>query len=121
MIRYLLTKIKNKYKLYACLVCGMVAMTMIFSMIQMFRTGSLNKVIQRSFIKQNKATGIYPASVSGVLDINSFALQEGLAAGTSVADTINGQADAYAANWKKSLQLPVIADQRFLYFLNALF
>ncbi|MCR5283284.1 MAG: FtsX-like permease family protein [Lachnospiraceae bacterium] len=118
MIRYLLTKIKNKYKLYACLICGMVAMTMIFSMIQMFRLGSLNKVIQRGFIKQNSITGVYPASVSGVLDITSFTLQEELAAGKSVADTINEQAESYAANWKKSLQLPVVADQRFLYFLN---
>ncbi|MCR5417842.1 MAG: hypothetical protein K6E84_02910 [Lachnospiraceae bacterium] len=118
MIRYILTKIKNKYKLYLCLVCGMVSMILVFSMIQMFRSGSLNKVIQAGFAKQNETSGVFPANISGETIVTELSLEEGLEKGVSIEDNINDQTDSYVKTWDSKLKLPVISDQRMLYYLN---
>ena len=118
MIRYILTKIKNKYKLYLCLVCGMVSMIMVFSMIQMFRSGSLNKVIQAGFSKENETSGIFPANISGETIVTELSMQEGQDSGISITDTVDQQMDSYVKNWNSKLKLPVISDQRILYYLN---
>ena len=65
MIRFIFTKIKNKYKLYICLVIGIVTIIAVTSLIMMFRNGSLNKLIQRSFITSyEKNNNDYPALLS---------------------------------------------------------
>ena len=61
MIRYILTKIRNKYKLYLCLMIGNIAIIMIAAMIMMFREGSRNKLIQRGFIDKQARTETFPA------------------------------------------------------------
>ncbi len=118
MIRYILTKIKNKYKLYLCLVCGMVSMIMVFSMIQMFRSGSLNKVIQAGFVRQYESTDVFPANISGETIITELSLEEGQSAGESISQIINRQMADYVKPWKNKLKLPVVSDERVLYYLN---
>ena len=64
MLRYIITKILNKYKLYLCLVIGIVSIVMVFAMIMMFRDGSRSKLIQRGFVSQNEKTHQFPMTLS---------------------------------------------------------
>ena len=61
MIRYIFTKIINKYKLYLCLMIGNISIIMAFSMIMMFRDGSRNKLIQKGFVDHYEAEEGFPA------------------------------------------------------------
>ncbi|MCR4690493.1 MAG: ABC transporter permease [Lachnospiraceae bacterium] len=118
MIRYLYTKIKNKYKLYLCLICGMVSMIMVFSMIQMFRCGSLNKVIQSGFVGQAQVTEEYPATISGRMELKAADFRDAAAKGQSAGEFTDQSLDEYMGAWEKKMHLPVIADQRKIVFVN---
>ena len=61
MIRYILVKIKNKYKLYLCLIVGIVSMITMFSLVMMFRRGSLDKSVMSGFLRQYESSGAFPA------------------------------------------------------------
>ena len=117
MIRYILTKILNKYKLYLCLLVGIISMVMVFAMIMMFRNGSELKLIQRSFVKQREITGKFPAAVHKVevIDFNEIDEQAGDA---SYTDYINKKINSFRNSWNKYIQVPEVASQCEVYFKN---
>ena len=115
MIRYILTKIKNKYKLYLCLMIGNISIIMIFAMIMMFRDGSRMKLIQRGFIKQQEQTQRYPA----------YLYRSDVLKGTELVDlpddqrntkTITDRMKGYEDSWNKYMDIPVISSQRIYYY-----
>lgn len=110
MIRYILTKILNKYKLYLCLMIGNISIIMIFAVMMMFRDGSRMKLIQRGFTKQYEETGSFPASIFRESNINPDAM------GDSSDKTISDDLNAYENSWKKYIDAPVLASQRFVYY-----
>ena len=114
MIRYILTKIKNKYKLYLCLILGIVAIVMIFAMIMMFRSGSQNKLIQKGFVSRQEKTGKYPASLYRT-DVFRGGDVEKM---DNVADSISSSIGAYEKSWNQYLELPVIGNQRLVIYRN---
>ncbi|MBO4337229.1 MAG: ABC transporter permease, partial [Lachnospiraceae bacterium] len=118
MIRYLFTKIKNKYKLYLCLICGMVSMIMVFSLIQMFRNGSLNKVIQWNFIVQHDDTGAFPATLQGAFDLKAVDFREAAKEGKNAGAFLEEKIGDYEKKINKKAALPVVTSQRKVYFLN---
>lgn len=115
MIRYILTKIKNKYKLYLCLMIGNISIIMIFAMIMMFRDGSRMKLIQRGFSKQQEQTQRFPA----------YLYRSDVVKGTELVDlpdeqrntkTITDRMKSYEDSWNKYLELPVLSSQRIIYY-----
>lgn len=117
MIRYILTKILNKYKLYLCLFVGIISMVMVFSMIFMFRNGSEYKAIQRSFTKQREITGYYPAYV-GKNTFLSYKEIKDSAKDEILTDNIDKIIDSYHTLWNTSLGLPEIKTQKGVYIRN---
>ncbi|MCR5213019.1 MAG: ABC transporter permease [Eubacterium sp.] len=115
MIRYILTKILNKYKLYLCLIIGNVSIIMIFAMIMMFREGSERKIIQKSFTESREMTGLYPASLckEGVVESEELvALPEG----TRFVDHITDVMNKKEKNWEAKAGIPCIASQRIVMY-----
>ena len=76
MLRYIITKILNKYKLYLCLMIGIVSIIMIFAMIMMFRDGSRAKLIQRGFTSYQEKNHVFPMTLSRVRNIEDDVLFE---------------------------------------------
>lgn len=114
MIRYILTKIKNKYKLYLCLVIGIVAIVVIFAVMMMFRSGSQNKLIQKGFVASQEKTGTYPASLYRDDAVRAAEVEKM----ENVADSVSGIAQAYENSWNQYLELPIIGNQRCTYYRN---
>ena len=56
-MRFIFTKIKNKYRLYIALMIGVICMIAAFGVILMLRKGSLDRVIQSEFVSANATTG----------------------------------------------------------------
>ena len=110
MIRYILTKILNKYKLYLCLMIGNISIIMIFSLMMMFRDGSRMKLIQRGFTKQYESTALFPATIIRESNI------QGEDIGDDPAAVIDKEISAYENSWKKYLDIPVVSTQRFVYY-----
>ncbi|MCR5339217.1 MAG: ABC transporter permease [Lachnospiraceae bacterium] len=127
MIRYIITKIINKYKLYLCLFVGVISMIMVCSMIMLFRGGSLDKLIQGGYISQCERTGKYPASIREESVIHTAQLQgiaeeseeekdAGQPVETAVGmELVEKQIDAIEKNWKAKLSIPVVAAQRIVH------
>ena len=107
MIRYIITKILNKYKLYLCLIVGIVSIVMVFAMIMMFRDGSCNKLIQRGFTSQREVTKKYPMTISWTGEVLKNELSE-LPENTSCMDYIVEDIEAYENTWHKYLEYPEI-------------
>ena len=108
MIRFIFTKIKNKYKLYFCLVIGIVTIIAVTSLIMMFRNGSLNKLIQSSFITSyEKNNSKYPATLSRLEEIE-------YKPNTDMVKLATESMDSYEKSWEDYLELPVISYQRLL-------
>ena len=110
MIRYILTKILNKRKLYLCLMIGNISIIMIFALMMMFRDSSRMKLIQRGFASQYEETGEYPATIGRESAIKPDAL------GDSAEATVMKNMTSYEASWKKYLDIPTVSEQRFVYF-----
>ena len=117
MLRYIITKILNKYKLYMCLVIGIVSIVMVFAMIMMFRDGSRSKLIQRGFVSQNEKTHQFPMTLSrkGILRASVF---EELSETERAVDVIDKDIQAYEASWDKYMQLPIVGSQRIVSYEN---
>ena len=105
MIRFILTKIKNKYKLYLCLMIGNISVIMIFAMIMMFRGGSERKLIQTGFVREYEETGTFPAVISR---------KDGITGQDITGTDIEASIDAYSGSWEKYLELPVVAEERLI-------
>ena len=106
MIRFIFTKIKNKYKLYICLVIGIVTIIAVTSLIMMFRNGSLNKLIQRSFITSyEKNNNDYPALLSRTEELE-------YKPDTDMVKLATDTMDSYENSWTKYFDIPVVSYQR---------
>ena len=57
MLRFIFTKIKNKYKLYIALLVGVIVMIAVFGVVMLLRKGSLDRLIQSEFVESYKDTG----------------------------------------------------------------
>lgn len=108
MLRFILLKIKNKYKLYLCLLVGLIFMEAALSLIMMFRTGSLNKLIQKGFITEYEETGRFPAVLSRVSAVDTKA------AGCDIEGIID-EMNSYENSWHKYLDILMIDKQHLLY------
>ena len=108
MLRFILLKIKNKYKLYICLLIGLIFMESCVTLIVMFRTGSLNKLIQKNFVTQYEETKRFPAVISRTAAIDEKADERKL-------EDIISAMDSYENSWKKYLAIPLVASQRLVY------
>ena len=64
MLRFIFTKIKNKYKLYIALLVGVIVMIAVFGVVMLLRKGSLDRLIQSEFVESYKDTGHFPAVIS---------------------------------------------------------
>ncbi len=117
MIRYILTKIRNKYKLYLCLMIGNIAIIMIAAMIMMFREGSRNKLIQRGFIDKQARTETFPAYLFRNGIIKDSDLEEVVKDGDPT-EYISGILDSYEESWNKYLGIPKVSAQRYVYYRN---
>ena len=117
MIRYIRTKIRNKYKLYLCLLLGIISIVMSFSMIVVFRDGSDRRLIQRGFSEQRGETGEYPARLKRSGDLRDAELME-LGEEKSVTAFVDETMDAIEEPWNQRLRLPVVSSQRAAYYRN---
>lgn len=112
MLHFILLKIKNKYKLYMCLLFGLIAMEASSVLIFMFRTGSMNKLIQKSFVAEYEETGRYPAVLSRVSGVEIRHTDDEL---SDIAE----QMAAYESSWQRYLDIPVIAGECLIYIKGA--
>nr|MCR5283335.1 hypothetical protein [Lachnospiraceae bacterium] len=126
MIRYIITKIINKYKLYLCLLVGVISMIMVCSMIMLFRGGSLDKLIQKGFIAQNERNGKFPATLyeedvihyadlQGIWDEKTEDSEEASEDAVGM-ELIQKRIDQIEKNWKTNVRLPIVAAQRIAHF-----
>ncbi len=108
MLRFIFTKIKNKYKLYLALLAGIISMIAVFGVIMMLRKGSLDRLIQSEFKARYEETGKYPAVISRtgtqVLDDSKPAV-----------DSVLANANSYESSWDQYLDLPVLSTQRVIW------
>ena len=88
MIRYIITKIIHKYKLYLCLEVGVISIVMICSMIMQFRGGSLNKLIQSGYTESREINQVFPTTVHYETALKAAErLKDGVAEGYDGSDT----------------------------------
>ena len=108
MLRFIFTKIKNKYRLYLALLAGIISMIAVFGVIMMLRKGSLDRLIQSEFKSQYEKTGTFPALISRtgtqVLDDSKPAI-----------DFVMENVEGYESSWDQYLELPVLASQRIIW------
>ena len=118
MLRYIITKILNKYKLYLCLMVGNIAIIMIFAMIMMFREGSRAKLIQRGFTSYQEKTHQFPMTLyrQGAIRLNDI---EALSEDAKIVDYITKDEEAYEASWNKYINLPIVDTERIVTYRNA--
>ena len=108
MLRFIFTKIKNKYKLYLALLAGTISMIAVFGVIMMLRKGSLDRLILSEFQSSYEAEGIYPARISRT---GTYLPQEGVGVADGTMETIQ----AYEESWDQYLELPVVNSQSILW------
>ena len=108
MLRFILTKIKNKYKLYLALMVGVISMIAVFGVIMMLRKGSLDRLIQSEFRESYEKEQVYPATITRT----STMRPDGSGA---VADVALESMKGYEDTWDKYLELPVVNTQRMLW------
>ncbi|MBR0145811.1 MAG: ABC transporter permease [Eubacterium sp.] len=108
-MRFIFTKIKNKYRLYIALMIGVICMIAAFGVILMLRKGSLDRVIQSEFVSANATTGEYPAA----LNRSGTYLPE---AGVPAAEGVVAEMGSYESTWDTYLNIPVISSQRLAWF-----
>ena len=108
MLRFIFTKIKNKYRLYLALLAGVISMIAVCGVIMMLRKGSLDRLIQSEFTSYNETEGKFPSVVSRtgsvVLDSDEDAAETALSGLKSYEDT-----------WDSYLSLPVVNEQRIVW------
>ena len=104
-MRFILTKIKNKYRLYIALMVGVISMIAVFGVILMLRKGSLDRVIQSEFISANEESGEYPARITKA---GTYVADATEPAAEGVAEKMSG----YEETWDRYLDIPVLSSQQ---------
>ena len=107
MLRFILTKIKNKYKLYLALLVGVISMIAVFGVIMMLRKGSLDRLIQSEFRDSYEKTDTYPAKITREGSVKPDA--------SKAVEAALSDMKSYEDTWDKYLELPVVGEQRFLW------
>ncbi|MBO6162406.1 MAG: ABC transporter permease [Eubacterium sp.] len=105
MLRFIFTKIKNKYRLYLALLAGVISMIAVFGVIMMLRKGSLDRLIQSAFTSYYEAEGKFPSVVSRT---GSVVLESG----EDAAEAVLAGMKSYEDTWDNYLSLPVVNAQR---------
>ncbi len=117
MIRYLFTRIKNKYKLYLSLIFGIISMVMIFSLIMMFRDGSLNKIIQNGFKSTSEERSEFPAYVHFYDEYKRVDLME-MRKDKKLTEVVEGAIEESEKNISDNVAIPVVSVTREICFHN---
>ena len=117
MIRYILVKIKNKYKLYLCLIVGIVSMITMFSLVMMFRRGSLDKSVMSGFLRQYESSGAFPAVLQREDALHYEDVKENMG-DSKPSDFMHDYVDDIVNDWDRKLQIPVVSDQRTIFVKN---
>ena len=104
-MRFILTKIKNKYRLYIALMVGVISMIAVFGVILMLRKGSLDRVIQSEFISASEESGEYPARINKT----GTWLPDG---STPAAEGVTEKMSGYESTWDRYLGIPVLSSQQ---------
>ena len=111
MLRFIVTKIINKYKLYIALMAGVISIIAICSVIMMLRQGSLDRIIQYEFVDYYEKNDRYPAVIykETSIDIPEGSSRDNLF--EMAVESIRKTEDT----WDKYLQIPVLNDERYVY------
>ena len=107
MLRFIFTKIKNKYRLYMALMVGVISVVAVFSIIMMLRRGSIDKLIQSGFLKSYEENEKYPATMKHNLEIEAEP-------GELTVDMMMNAANEEVAIWDKYLELPVVGSEYYI-------
>ncbi len=107
MFRFIRYKILNKKLLNASLLVGVALLAGFLCVYPMFLEGSLNKLIQMSFLEQQDTTGTFPAVMSKT---DSISNEEFIS-----VDNVMKTIDEYRNTWIKYVDCPVVDEQRVLY------
>ena len=63
MLRFIFTKIRNKYRLYIALIVGVISMIAVCSVIMLLRRGSIDRLIQSEFTDYYDTKEIFPMAL----------------------------------------------------------
>lgn len=108
MVKQILKKIKNKKWLSLCLVLGLTFLVATLSCHPMFKAGSLDKLLNRSFVEQIEAENKYPI----VLMKKSYVEMKNV----SDVEGLMGEIDKYRNKWTTVHNLPVLEEQFYFSF-----
>ena len=108
MLRFIVTKIKNKYKLYLALMVGVISMIAGFGVVMMLRKGSLDRLIQSEFRESYEKEGTYPAVITRTSMMDPTGSEH-------AAEDALSELEGYESTWDKYLKLPVVNTQRILW------
>lgn len=95
MINFILRKVKNKLWLTICLMLGLIFLIATFSCQPMFREGSLNKLLNQTFVEYIEDNNEYP---SVLMKNGSYSVND-----NSGINTINDKILEYQRVWLKHL------------------
>ena len=107
MFRFIRYKILNKKLLNTSLLVGVALLAGFLCIYPMFREGSLNKLIQTSFLEQQKTTESFPAVIGKADSISNAEFIS--------VDNVMETIDTYRNTWIKYVDCPVVDEQRVLY------
>ena len=95
MLRFVLLKIKNKYKLYLCLLVGIAVMTAMFTLMPMYESGASERMLQDGFKDSYESEGRFPAVLSRKAAVETKSLEE-----------TRKKAHGYENTWNNYLKFP---------------
>ncbi|MBO6165402.1 MAG: ABC transporter permease [Eubacterium sp.] len=111
MLRFIFTKIINKYKLYIALMAGVISIIAISSVIMMLRQGSLDRIIQSEFQSYYENNNRFPAKLEKETAIDLADMEDR----SGLFDEVVGSVRKTEGTWDKYLKLPVLNDERYVY------
>lgn len=97
MLRLVTQKIKNKLWLTVCLTLGLTFLVAVCACQPMFKSGSLNRLLEQTFIQYIQDNNAYPTVISKTTDVN-------LAASKVSTDAIINEIEKYNDVWRKNVK-----------------
>ncbi len=107
MLRFIRHKIRNKKWLNMCLLIGTLLTAAVFSCMQCFKAGSLDRMIYTAFQAAGEESGVFPAILSRE---GTVALDTEESVGS-----VNSEIDAYENKWLEYLEPEKLLSQRILH------